>query len=236
MSVSPFPRRTSSGRGHLLLQGQVSHSSRLVGPRWHVLCLPPILLSDARSNVRVSFLFILKFIFFLHSVPLCCLLASVKCILSITPPPYQPPIFSLRHSPVSTSVSSVLLNLCIHGESRAAAERKCDVCLSETELADYDVTVCAHFLSKGLTLFFCAAEEIPLCFCSTLSIPPLWVPCVGSDLAVVCSAAVKSHTRVPVLLIWSLPRKCSGVWFQDLRSLCTDFISVWVCPRPTNTG
>lgn len=175
--------------------------------------------------------------FFLALSPI--MLSSCECkVHSEYSPPtlYQPPIFSLRRSPVSTSVSSVLLNLCIHGESRAAAERKCDVCLSETELADYDVTVCAHFLSKGLTLFFCAAEEIPLCFCSTLSIPPLWVPCVGSDLAVVCSAAVKSHTRAPVLLIWSLPRKCSGVWFQDLRRLCTDFISVWVCPRPTNTG
>lgn len=126
----------------------------------------------------------------------------------------------------------MLIRLCIHGESRTAAERKCDVYLSETELADYDVT---HFLSKGLTSFFCAAEEIPLCFCSTFSIPLLWVPCVGSDLAVVCSAAVKSRARAPVLLIWSLPCKCSGVWFQDLRSLCTDFISVWNCPSPTNT-
>lgn len=149
----------------------------------------------------------------MHSVPLCCLLASVKYILSITPQHtlYQPlTSISIVPQTVSTSVSSVLISLCIHGESRTAAERKCDVCLSETEFADYDVTVCAHFLSKGLASFFCAAEEIPLCFCSTLSAPPLLVACVGSDLAVACSAAVKRHAGAPVLLIWSLPGKCSG--------------------------
>lgn len=235
MSASPFPRRTSSGRGHLLLQGQVSHSSRLVGPRWHVLCLPPILLSDARSNVRVSFLFILKFIFFLHSVPLCCLLASVKCILSIIPP-YTNLLSSVSVVPQFLLPCPLCSSTYVSTESLGPQLR--ENVMSVFLRLNWPTMMSPFVPTSFQRVLLCSSVQLRkfLCFCSTLSIPPLWVPCVGSDLAVVCSAAVKSHTRAPVLLIWSLPRKCSGVWFQDLRSLCTDFISVWICPRPTNNG
>lgn len=186
----------------------------------------------------LSFLpFHFEIYFSLHSVPLGCLLASVKYILSTTPPP------GTNLLPQSPSFPRQFLLPCPLCSSAYVSTESLEPQLRENVMSVFLrlnlLTMMSPFAPTSFQRVLLRSSVQPRkfhCVSVPLSAPPLLVPCVGSDLAVACSAAVKRHARAPVLLICSLPGKCSGVWFQDSRNICTDFISVWICPQPTNTG